>query len=63
VAKALERVVRSVTERFFVITSRVSLSPPSVVSRVVVVSSVSQLVSTLQCPKLMGATNTFFSDL
>ena len=47
VAKALERVVRSVTERFFVTTFRVSLSPPSVVSHVVVVSSVSQLVSTL----------------
>jgi hypothetical protein len=37
VAKASERAVRSVTERFFVTTSRVSPSPPSVVSHVVVV--------------------------
>jgi len=39
-----ERVVPSVTERFFGTTSRVSQSLPSVVWRVVVVSSVSQLV-------------------
>jgi hypothetical protein len=43
VAKASERVVPSVTERFFVTTSRESQSLRSVVLPVVVVSSVSQL--------------------
>ncbi len=42
VARASARAVPSVTARFFVTTSRVSQSLPSVVSRVVVVSSVSQ---------------------
>ncbi|KUI52552.1 Histone H4 [Cytospora mali] len=40
-ARASEREVPSVTGRFFVTTSRVSPSPLSVVSHVVVVSSVS----------------------
>jgi hypothetical protein len=44
VARALERVVPSVTERFFAITSRVSQSQLFAVLRVVAVSSVSQLV-------------------
>jgi hypothetical protein len=44
VAKALERVVPSVIERFFVTTFRVLPSPLSDVSLVVVVSSVSQPV-------------------
>ncbi|CAD6565590.1 MAG: hypothetical protein ASARMPRED_007353 [Alectoria sarmentosa] len=45
VAKASVKAERSVTARFSVTTSRVSPSPPSVVSRVVEVSSVSQPVS------------------
>ena len=44
-ARVSERAEPSVTERFFVTTSRVSPSPPSVVSLVVVVSSVFQPVS------------------
>jgi len=47
VARVSERVVLSVTARFFATTSRVSPSPLSVVSHVVVVSSVFLLVSTL----------------
>jgi hypothetical protein len=46
VVRVLARAARSVTARFFVTTSRVSQSPLSVVSLVVVVSSVSQPVST-----------------
>ena len=45
VARVSERVEPSVTARFFVTTSKVSQSLRSVVSRVVVVSSVSQPVS------------------
>jgi len=45
VARASARAAPSVTARFFVTTSRVSPSPPSVVLLAVVVSSVSQLVS------------------
>ena len=44
-ARVSARVAPSVTARFFVTTSRVSLSPLSVVSLVVVVSSVFQPVS------------------
>jgi hypothetical protein len=46
-ARASARAEPSVTARSCVTTSRVSPSPPSVVSRVVVVSSVSLLVSRL----------------
>ena len=44
-AKASAKVAPSVTARFSVTTSKASPSPPSVVSRVVVVSSVSLPVS------------------
>jgi hypothetical protein len=47
VARVSARVVPSVTARFFVTTSRVSLSPLFDVSLVVVVSSVFQPVSIL----------------
>jgi hypothetical protein len=51
VARALARAEPSVTARSCVTTSRVSPSPPFVVSRVVVVSSVFLLVS----PRYLGA--------
>lgn len=52
-----ERAVPSVTARFFVTTSRASPSPPSVVSLVVAVSSVSRPVC-LHPTHLPGVANT-----
>jgi hypothetical protein len=57
VARVSERVAPSVTARFFVTTSRVLPSPLSDVSRVVVVSSVFQLVSHPYIPTTFIVTN------
>jgi histone H3/H4 len=54
VARASERVVPSVTERFFVTTSRVSQSPLFAVLRVVAVSSVSRPVCSF-CSKPLSS--------
>jgi len=63
VARASERVEPSVTARFFVTTSKVSQSLRSVVSLVVVVSSVSQLVSSSSCRAICLALTRLISDL
>jgi hypothetical protein len=58
VARVSARAAPSVTARFFVTTSRVSPSPPSVVSRVVAVLSVSLLVSLVEPDDACSIANT-----